>query len=158
MTRGIRYEPVARDLYEASLGDDTKIQQCGLIVAKDNAWLAYSPDGVLIKDNEPIALLEIKCPDIDDTRKITLQRKCRFLQSVNGQLTVRKRNAYYAQVQVGMAVLNLRESRFILYSSKSNTFYVIIVAFDKEYAQKLLAKIKTNYFERMIHIVCKYKR
>lgn len=39
-----------------------KVIEFGLITSYSNQWLGYSPDGIAVNDNGPVALLEIKCP------------------------------------------------------------------------------------------------
>ncbi|KAK0171487.1 hypothetical protein PV327_011221, partial [Microctonus hyperodae] len=62
---GVKFEPIARELY--STQTNACVQDCGLLVCPSETWLAYSPDGVVIKDGELFRLLEIKCPyDLTD--------------------------------------------------------------------------------------------
>lgn len=56
----LEYEPIARKAYEDLIS--SKVVECGLIVSKENQWLACSPDGILFLNNKPFKLIEIKCP------------------------------------------------------------------------------------------------
>ena len=56
----LEYEPIARKVYEDLIS--SKVVECGLIVSKENPWLACSPDGILFLNNKPFKLVEIKCP------------------------------------------------------------------------------------------------
>lgn len=38
------------------------IQKIGLVICRSEPWLAYSADGILLKNGKPYGLLEIKCP------------------------------------------------------------------------------------------------
>lgn len=67
-------EPQARDAFVES----TKftVIETGLIISKLNTWLGYSPDGIIIKNLKPTALLEFKCtyPDRKCSLKETLTK------------------------------------------------------------------------------------
>lgn len=67
---------------------------------------------------------------------------------------MKKRHKYYGQIQMGMAVLNLTKTYFVLYSSFDNSILVIVIDFDFEYAWEMLSKIKNNYFNNMVHGLC----
>lgn len=80
---------------------------------------------------------------------------CSFLEirSDTG-ITLKKKHQYYAQVQLGMALLNLKWCDFIIYSSKSKTFLNIVVPFDEEFARDLIERTSEKYFKYMIHFIC----
>lgn len=59
-SHGLQQEPHARRLFEDTTG--YKIVETGLLISPSNKWLGYSPDGVVIINNQPQTLLEIKCP------------------------------------------------------------------------------------------------
>lgn len=70
---------------------------------------------------------------------------------------LKKRHTYYAQIQVGMALLNLEECDFVIYSSCDDSIYIINVTFDHEYCRKLLKTLKNKFFEHMLHEICENK-
>lgn len=147
MIHGNKYESVARELYAKETV--SFIQECGLIVSKSEPWLAYSPDGIVIKNSRPSKLLEIKCPfNLQDTEKETLLKKCKFLCLVKDDLKLKTRHQYYAQIQFGMALLNLKYCDFVIYSNVSHTIKIITVDFNEEYACDLLTALKNNYFKK----------
>lgn len=57
---GQKYEQEARNVFTENTG--LNIHQFGLITSSINSWLGYSPDGIIFNENNPIALIEIKCP------------------------------------------------------------------------------------------------
>ncbi|EFA12075.1 hypothetical protein TcasGA2_TC006882 [Tribolium castaneum] len=57
---GIECEFLARQIYEKV--EKVTVIQCGLIVPPQSPFLAYSPNGVVMKNMKPWKLLEIKCP------------------------------------------------------------------------------------------------
>lgn len=66
---------------------------------------------------------------------------------------LKKRHAYYGQVQLGMAILNIKETDLALYSSQSDTLLKINVPFDEDFAKRLLITV-TKYFKNMLHVFC----
>lgn len=50
----------ARNAYV--LKTDAIVEETGIIVSNSNPWLSYSPDGVIMENDVPTKLLEIKCP------------------------------------------------------------------------------------------------
>ncbi|XP_074100011.1 uncharacterized protein LOC141528057 isoform X2 [Cotesia typhae] len=102
---GLKNEPLARNLYDESEPSYTVIE-CGLVVCHNNSWLGFSPDGVVFDSNNiPVKLIEIKCPYEGKKNNFqeTLQ-KVKWLVIENGQITLKKKHLYYAQIQIGMAV------------------------------------------------------
>lgn len=59
---GIATENEARIAYKTR--NNYTVLETGLIICKKHPWLAFSPDGIVMENNKPIKLLEIKCPFI----------------------------------------------------------------------------------------------
>lgn len=57
-----------------------------------------------------------------------------------------------------MAILNLADSDFVLYSSFSRDYLNIHVEFDHDFVVALLKKLKRIYFTQMIHEICINKK
>ncbi|XP_015188687.1 PREDICTED: uncharacterized protein LOC107072893 [Polistes dominula] len=103
---GLINKLITRELYEKYI--NCKVVECGLVVAHNNSWLGSSPDGIVFDDLKPIKMIEIKCPY--NGKKKTLEEvipSLQYLVTVNNQLTLKKQHLYYAQIQIGMALLNL---------------------------------------------------
>lgn len=152
---GNKFEAEAREAYmnECLL----HVEECGLIICKNEPWLAYSPDGVVIKDSKVYRLLEIKCPlDLQNTERGTLLQKCKYLNQK--EFSLKEKHQYYGQVQLGLTLLNLKQCDFVIYSSESKTLEIITIDYNKEFATKLLSTLKKNYFENMVHNVCLHSR
>ncbi|KAJ8914642.1 hypothetical protein NQ315_015381 [Exocentrus adspersus] len=131
---GILFEKEARETYSKNL--NRHVVTCGLIISESNPFLAYSPDGIIIENNVPIKLLEIKCPfKGQEVTAVSLFHSCSYLKIENDRMVLNKKHTYYGQVQLGMAILNLKECDFIVYSSFDKTFLNIIVPFDVVYSQ-----------------------
>lgn len=152
---GLKNEPLARNLYDESESSIT-VAECGLVISQKNPWLAYSPDGVVFdKNNNPIKLIEIKCPY--EGKKQGLEDVLQLLKWLvieNGNWTLKKKHTYYAQVQIGMAVLNLPATDFIMYTPFDNKLAIFTVNFDELYAKELLYSLKGIYFNNLIHYIC----
>lgn len=69
-------------------------------------------------------------------------------------MRLKEKHLYYGQVQLGMAILNLKFCDFIIYSSSTKTFLNIVIPFNEKFAKKLICKITDNYFKNMIHNIC----
>ena len=57
-----------------------------------------------------------------------------------------------------MALLNLKDCDFVIYSSISHSIRIINVSFDKKCVEDLLSKLKKEYFEKMLHEICRNSR
>lgn len=83
---------------------------------------------------------------------------CNYLsKNESGHLRLKKRHAYYAQVQLGMAVLKLARTDFIIYSSATDNYFVIPVNFDLEFSTVLIQTVTKKFFEHMLHVYCENK-
>lgn len=107
---GKKTEGEARECFKKATSKD--IIETGLIICQQNPWLAYSPDGVIFKDGKPSELLEIKCPFQGKSKNIhtvvqSVIGKCLIQDGEN--ITLKKRHEYYGQVQLGMAVINVKK-------------------------------------------------
>ncbi|XP_066586740.1 uncharacterized protein [Prorops nasuta] len=138
-----------------------EVVEIGLVVSKTNPWLAYSPDGIIIKNKMPIALLEIKCPIKGKTTDIytTVEsqiKKCLFRDGEN--LMMKKKHQYYGQIQLGMAVLNLNVTYFVIYSSFDKGMCYLKIMRDNIFIITMLFALKKVYFKYKLHAVCLQKR
>lgn len=151
MLHGIEQEKHARQMYAEQSGIDVK--KFGLIISAENPWLGYSPDGVVFKDDKPEKLIEIKCPYAGKTKTVE-EILCKLNYIKLPQRTLKEKNSYYAQIQLGMAILNLKKTDFIIYASFDKSFIVIPVELNLSYIEKRLGDLKKAYFEHMIHNIC----
>lgn len=149
-------EPLAREAYEKIMG--VKVIQCGLIVSKTNPWLGCSPDGIVLQDDKPFKVIEIKCPKEGKTNSADETVKhIKWLEMKHDQITLKKKHLYYAQIQIIMAIVNVPSTDFLIYSSLEKTVKRIPISFDKKYTEDLLFSLKFIYFNFMIHNICKKK-
>lgn len=93
------YESVAREQFMRKTG--LIVEKCGTFINDDYPWLSASPDGVIQSEN---AILEIKCPHVDDCRKMIEKGKYDVKLGSDNQYVVVENgpNGYFSQVQFQM--------------------------------------------------------
>ncbi|KAM7302213.1 uncharacterized protein ISCGN_017730 [Ixodes scapularis] len=151
---GQRCEPKARKKYETE--SQVEVFTCGLLVSPKNPWLGCSPDGVVFEGGRPTKLVEIKCPTKGQTvtAKAVLAA-CDFLDCDEaGNYMPKQRHTYYAQMQLGMVLLDVRKCDMVIYADKDESIEVISVDFDEAFTLPLLTKVKDLYFTHVLPILC----
>lgn len=115
---GIANEPKARKLYEQLY--ECKVVQVGLIAAKNNPWLCVSLDGVVIKNQMLVKIVEFKCPSscrnipiVDFVKK---KSNVHCLEFQENSVILRKSDPYYTQCQVQMYATGMDVCDLFLYS------------------------------------------
>lgn len=53
-----------------------------------------------------------------------------------------------------MAILNIKKTDFIVYSSFDNNFFMVEIDFDPEFAKEMLTALKNTYYKTMLHYIC----
>lgn len=150
MKHGISEEENARKTYVEKMKLD--VCQFGLIVPNENQWLGYSPDGIVFENGKPVKLVEIKCPNVGKNK--TVHDILKDLKFINiPEMNLKKKHPYYGQVQLGMAILNLEITDFVIYSSFDKSFEIIPVKLDFEFVD-MLKMLKNTYFCKMLYFVC----
>lgn len=148
---GKKFESVARNKYIEKTGNN--VVECGLLLHDLEKWVGYSPDGVVVNNDVPTKLIEIKCPyDGKILNAEALKNNVTFLDEFGN---LRKRHKFYGQVQMGLAMLNLQSADFIIYSSFDDNIEIINVDFDQEFADNLMTTAKHSFFNYMLHEICK---
>ncbi|OXU17293.1 hypothetical protein TSAR_003240 [Trichomalopsis sarcophagae] len=159
MEHGNLSESEARNAFRKVV--NSEVVEVGLIVSRLNPWLAYSPDGILIKQNKPIALLEIKCPMAGKSAGIqktvnSQMKKC--LVQVGENIILKEKHAYYGQIQLGMAVLNLLLTYFVIYSPFDKNLFILRVGRNNLFITTMLNAFKKVYFAYRLHDICLNKQ
>ena len=150
---GLENEPFAREAYKNLMS--VEVVECGLVVSKTNPWLGCTPDGIVFKDGKLFKLIEIKCPKVGKKHNVDdLVQLLTWIEKKDGQLTLREKHLYYAQIQISMAILNLQSTDLIIYSSFDKTIKIIPISFNYKYTSHLLFSLKTLYFNKMLHNIC----
>lgn len=155
---GKKTEKEARDQYIRS----TKkiVVEVGLVACQHNPWLAVSPDGIIVGENGSHELLEIKCPSKGKTITVREAIKESFGKCLNMNsepISLKKKHAYYGQVQLGMAILNVKSTSFVIYASHDKSFIDVTVGIDENFVMEMLLKLKQVYFNVMLPRVCSRK-
>lgn len=91
---GWRYEPVARDLFEATLAGGTVFDGLGRVRHPTLPRLGASPDGLIMSGKKQGRLLEIKCPPT---------------RTLDGKVPIR----YYAQMQLQAEVCDVEAVEYV---------------------------------------------
>ena len=135
-------EPYAVAAYSKQYGFEVK--RCGLIVPPGAPWLGCSPDGVICDAaGVPVRLLEVKCPVSGKERGVQ-EMACYpppFLTASGENLLLRRRNPYYSQVQLTMAILDLDVCDLAVYSKLDDRVLVVHVPRDRAYGRSLVCKL-----------------
>lgn len=155
---GLEYESTARNLY--SKQSNQTVLECGLITDQNNPWLGYTPDGVVVNnENIPVKIIEIKCPFKGKSQCLNdIIKYLKFIiKHPDGSLSLKTNHVYYAQIQIGIVLLNVTICDFIIYSSYDNNYATIVVNYDDLYCRDMFFSLKIIYFERLLHEVCIYQ-
>ncbi|XP_044744755.1 uncharacterized protein LOC123306701 [Coccinella septempunctata] len=146
---GLEYEDEARRAFIDATG--CNVVQCGMVVSHSNKWMGYSPDGIIFENGHPAALLEIKCPWNGAKQTITeVVRTCDYISDQS----LKRKHKFYGQIQMGMAMLNLKKCFLVLYAAFDRSILILEEEYDEEFAENMIIRIKKKYFENMIHIIC----
>lgn len=161
---GIKNEDAAREVF-CEKNSSFEVYETGLLVSPVNSWLSISPDGVIFINGKPYALLEIKCPyqgkevTILEAIKSNSFKTC--LATKKGQphefilpLRLKEKHKYYAQIQLGMFMLNVKKTYFVMYASFDKSIETIEVNYDEKFVTKMLKTVKQTYFNIMLHAIC----
>lgn len=148
---GIENEPIARNLYEITT--TLKVDTVGLVINPNIPWLGASPDGICVEAKK---IIEIKCivpnNSVDfssELKKVSYLKYDKALKTYS----LKKKHKYYAQVQMGMCVLNLNNCDFVVYSVKHKEFLIIDVSFDYTFTFELLASLHLIYFKYILNYI-----
>lgn len=107
--------PALREYTRLTTNNVTKL---GLVVNPLVPWLGYSPDGVVFRDGQPNILLEVKSPQQGKTRKafeLVTEKKLAYVKQDGENFVLNRNHAYFSQVQLGMFLLDLDTTHFIVY-------------------------------------------
>lgn len=121
--RGVRLEPIVRDMYDART--NSKTHEIGLLVHPEHKWLGGSPDGV----TEDGVLVEIKCP-----------------KKISSSVPV----YYMPQIQLLLEIMNLEECDFIQYCEEKDLFKIIRVQRDRVWFEEKLPVMRA-FWDRVLY-------
>ena len=128
--------------------------QSGLVISKENPWLAASPDGLVTDpaENPPQGIVEFKNPYSvrDNTiQEATSSKKgfCLKLDDTTGEISLKTNHEYYYQVQCTMYCTQRQWCDIVI---RAKDIYIERVYFQKEFWIKVLPKLKEFYFTAIL--------
>lgn len=139
---GSALESAAVNAFQAELCSighkNVKVDTCGIYISEDMPFLGASPDGVVsCSCCEEIRLLEVKCP----TKEI------QELIYLDDNKLLKKKTAYYGQVQGQLAITGLVHSYFYVFT-QTGTSCDMIKRNDK-FCKTLLNNLELFYTQYM---------
>ncbi|CAN8002354.1 unnamed protein product, partial [Ixodes hexagonus] len=123
------------------------VTKLGLVVHPLVPWLGYSPDGIVFKSESPAILLEVKSPRLGKTRKasdLAQENKLQYLIKDGENFKLNPNHTYFSQVQLGMFLLNLNVTHFIVYSEVEPL--LVTVQRCDAHIDELVQKLQFVYF------------
>ncbi|KAI1893854.1 hypothetical protein AGOR_G00127950 [Albula goreensis] len=148
-----------QELKSQLLGRPVQVQDCGLFIHPECAWLAASPDGIVVdpSSGERLCCLEIKCPY--KHRNTTVAEACRqdrqfcleLLRNAGEgepQYRLKTTHNYYTQVQCQMAVVGLHKADFVVFTL--HEIAIVPVTFDPAFWESTQAKMEKFYKEALL--------
>ncbi|KAI4824945.1 hypothetical protein KUCAC02_020656 [Chaenocephalus aceratus] len=131
---GNEHEQVARQQYAdgaiSSVHSDLKVNNCGLLIKREQPFLAASPDAMLACSCHGMGVLEIKCPF--KFREMSVEEMSKEKDSCRDQnLELKESHQYYTQTQHQMYVTGASYCEFLMWLPTGG--HVCTVFPDKEY-------------------------
>ena len=124
---------------------NAKVEKCGLFINPKWPWLGASPD-VILKNGDTVKAVEVKCPYAK--RNLPIRNACEdrkfFLQVEDGQPSLKKNHPYYYQCQGVLAITELQEIDFIVYTVTDT--HIENIKFDKTLWEKKMFPVLTEFY------------
>lgn len=98
------------------------------------------------EENEA-TLLEIKCPHSRKHQKLTKEPLLYFLEKTP-ELALKKKHTYYAQIQISLYVLKLRQCWLYVYTT--NDSLTLKIDRDEAFLAEAIPKLREFYFTRYL--------
>ncbi|KAF0709717.1 SWIM-type domain-containing protein [Aphis craccivora] len=155
---GYQTENKAFEAYSKMVGFE--VIKCGLVVHVDKHWLCASPDGIVLINNRPNKVLDIKCPitcqDKSIIDPVTNIPNVKYLKLINGEITLKKSHSYYSQCQILMYVTGLDECDLFVYKLLSPVL-IFIKNNNKQFSlvikERLLLGINLSKILNILNVV-----
>ncbi|XP_041062071.1 uncharacterized protein LOC121287963 [Carcharodon carcharias] len=151
MKWGVQKEPIAIRKYEKQKSENTRhqisVQPCGLFIDPMKAWLAASPDGVVVDKTtgDTISLVEVKCPY--KHRNHTINEACKdrkfCLECNNGEFQLKRGHSYFTQIQCQLAVVGLNKADLVVYTE--HEIAIVPVEYDEKFWKNAVDKLEDFY-------------
>lgn len=135
---------------------DVKVIRLGFIVNINCPWFGFSPDGFVKCGIHNYWLLEVKCPvEGKQLCGSDLIATLKYIRVNNGELSLKSKHKYYAQIQLGLLLCNLKNAYLIIYSTFDNSIITIQVQFDITFCQEFYNVLTSIYFNEIVHRLIK---
>lgn len=146
MLYGSENEKTALLQYEALTGKT--VSSVGLVIPPNVPFIACSPDGLVADEN---TLIEVKCPKMGKTKKLIefVPLLPFWDKSKLPSLVFKKKHKYYAQIQISIYILQSKSCDFVVFSQIDGC-QIVRIAYDEEYAKKLVQDLYKAYFLKII--------
>ncbi|KAH0535139.1 hypothetical protein KQX54_014026 [Cotesia glomerata] len=134
---------------------DVDVVSIGVFVKPLQSWLCASVDGIVIKNDEVIKILEIKCPSTCASKPVFDEKEKKFnvkyLELKENEASLKKSHVYYTQCQVQMYVVGLNLCDLFIWSPKGS--YVVTLKRDEKFLANLIPKLKLFYFNYYLKVL-----
>lgn len=130
------------------------VKKSGVIICETQPWLCVSLDGIVVKDNEIIKIVEFKCPS--SCEKVAIvdfeAKKCNvnYLQIVDSKVVLRTSSVYYTQCQIQLYVTGLTNCDLFLYSPIPNGSICISIDRNETFLRTVVLKCEDFYFQHYL--------
>lgn len=130
---------------------DQKMANFGLVIHPNASFLGCSPDGCIIAENK---LIEIKCPISGKLKTVEMMLKeIHYLIETPTGYKLKKKHAYYGQVQLNLLIMDLKKCDFIIYSQFSKCGYIVEIEFDSDFCKNYFNVLKDIYFKQYLPVL-----
>lgn len=124
------------------------VAKVGLCINPKWPYFGASPDGMCTCDCCEATLLEVKCPYcVRDSVVEELTFRNSFLQTVNGQLSLKTDHAYYYQIQMQLALTEKKLCYLVIWTKKN--FELIKVQFNEIFWSEKQREAK-DFFQKVL--------
>lgn len=127
------------------------VVRLGVVVNPLVPWLGYSPDGISFRDGRPPILLEVKSPVLGKSQKaaeLARAKKLPYVKQDGENFVLNRRHSYFSQVQLGMFLLNLDVTHFVIYSKVKSL--ILTVHRCNTHIDQLVTKLQFVYFQHVL--------
>lgn len=147
----------------SALEYEVNIEDTGLTLLSSHSFIGASSDGRVTIDGST-GVLEIKCPfslrgqqvnhmEVMDIVRLNYPEFCLGRCEATGDIKLRKKHKFYAQVQGEMAVMSLPWCDFVVWTNaKKNNVHVERIHFDESFVTNMMPKLVDFYMRHIFPI------
>lgn len=139
---GIKYEPVAIELYEKT--KNVKVEKMGLVISSIKPYIAASPDGVVVTQGKQ-SLIEVKCPYSIREQSISCKTLPWLKSDENGNEILDQNHNYYYQIQTQLFCTGADNCTLVIFTLKGTKF--LDVPRDEEKIKMMIEKLDTFFVD-----------